>query len=119
MNVYAYVTGDSANSVVILNYKAALATNCLSGIAATSPIHLDMHPNPVHNSFVVTGIKDAANLSFEVYDMKGTNVKSEVKDASNTQIEISVETLSKGSYILKAFEGSGKVVGTSRLIKVD
>lgn len=118
-NVYAFVTGDSASSVVQLNYKAMLTSNCTNSIPVTAPVHLKIYPNPVHSSFVVTGLEDAGNLSFEVYDLKGATVKSEVKDASNTQIEISLENLPKGSYLLKAFDANGNVAGTSCLSKVD
>ncbi len=118
-NVYAYINGDSINSVVFLNYRATLTANCLSGVADNTPVRLKIYPNPVHGSFVVTGLEDAGNLSFEVYDMKGETVKSEIKNASDTQIEISLQNLSKGNYILKAFDADGKAAGTSRLTKVD
>jgi hypothetical protein len=68
---------------------------------------------------MVEGIEDAGNLSFEVYNIQGATVKSELKNATNTRIEIGVQNLTSGIYILKAFNADGKVIGTSRLSKVD
>ena len=118
-NVYVYITGDSAASVLQLNYQATLTSNCTSGITEGVPDHLTIYPNPVQSSFVVTGFEAAGNLMFEVYNLQGAVVKSEVKDASNRQIEISLQHLPRGSYILKAFDAAGKVAGVARLSKVE
>ena len=117
-NVYAYVTGDSTNSVVFLNYKANLIA--VSGIGDNfSSDNLKLYPNPVQHSFVVSGLKNAENLSFEVYDVKGAVMKTKIANASNSQIEISIENLPQGEYILKAFDSNGKTIGTSKLNKID
>ncbi len=117
--VYAYVTGDSANSVVFLTYKVNLTAACPNSVIETVPRPLKIYPNPVRSSFVVTGVENAGNLSFEVYDMKGAAVKSEIKEAPPSRIEISLENLPEGNYMLKAFDSHGKVFGTSRLSKVE
>ncbi len=119
MNVYAYVTGDSANSVVTLNYKATLGANCATGIKETESTLLKIYPNPVRSSFVVSGLKDAGNLSYVVYDIKGAVVNSEVKNSSPAQTEISIQNLPNGNYLLKVFDANKKAVGSARLSKVD
>jgi len=118
-NVYAYVMGDSANSVIFLNYKANLSSNCASGIGETPMAHLSVSPNPVKSTFAVYDLENAGNLSFQVYDMKGAAVISEIKSATTSSIEISVEKLPAGLYVLKAFDKQGRLAGISRLSKVD
>jgi hypothetical protein len=117
--IYVYVTGDSVNSLTHLTYTANLTANCGSGIAESSIPQLNIYPNPVKSSFLVTGLQDAGNVAFEVYDMKGATVTSSIKNASNNQIDISIESLAKGNYILKAFDAKGRVIGNARLSKID
>lgn len=117
--VYAYVTGDSANSVVHLNYKANLGASCETGINGVNLSPLKIYPNPSTGSFVVSGLEDAGNVSFEVYDMKGAAVKSEVKGITDSQLEISLQNQPKGNYIFRVFDADGKVIGSSRLSKLD
>jgi len=117
--VYAYVTGDSINSAIFLTYKVNLTAACPNSVIEPAPMSLKVYPNPVRSSFVVSGLENAGNLLFKVYDMKGAVVKSEIKDASASKIEISLQNLPEGNYMLKAFDSHGKVFGTSRLSKVE
>jgi hypothetical protein len=82
-------------------------------------VSINLYPNPVKGSFVVSGLDNAGNLSFEVYDLKGMLVKSKVTGASDDQIEISVETLTQGTYLLKVSDEFGAVIATARLNKVN
>ncbi len=118
-NITIYVTGDSAATSTVLNYKADLTTTCTTGVIEVGNKGLRLYPNPVKSVFTVTGLDNAGNLSFEVYDMKGAAVKSEVKSATNTSIDISIANLPRGVYVLKAFDKEGNIAGTSRLSKVD
>ncbi len=118
-NVVFFIDGDSANTAVVVNYKATITNNCNTGINEVGTTSLHVYPNPVKNSFTVKGIETAGNLSFEVYDLQGRLAKSDVVSASSTEIEISIATLSPGAYILKAINQSGKVVATSQLNKID
>jgi hypothetical protein len=115
-NVYAYVTGDSANTAVVLNYKANLTF--VSGIADKHAAKLRLLPNPVQHTFVVQALVAGGKTSYAVYDMKGALVNSRAT-TTNSGAEISVETLPAGEYILKAFDEFGKITGTSRFTKVD
>jgi hypothetical protein len=116
-NVYAFVTGDSANSVVFLNYKANLTF--VSGIDDYfSENKLSIYPNPVQNIFVVKGVDESNAFLYKVYDMKGSSMKTRV-NRTGTATEVSAENLPAGEYILKVFDKEGKVTGTARLNKVD
>lgn len=118
VNVVIYVTDDSAATAIVLNYGA----NFSSGLNSVSPLsqsNFKIFPNPVKNSFTVFGLENSGNLSLEIYDMKGASVHSEIIGATHNQIEISVNHLAKGDYLLKAYSKSGQVLGTSRLTKID
>ncbi|MES2621636.1 MAG: T9SS type A sorting domain-containing protein [Bacteroidota bacterium] len=118
-NVYVYVTGDSANSAVFLNYKANL-TYTPNGIADNFAVeNLKLYPNPVQSSFVVSGLENANDVSFEIYDVKGAAIKTVVSNISATQTEILTGNLPVGDYILKAFDSAGKITGTSRFTKTN
>ncbi|HLP22054.1 MAG TPA: T9SS type A sorting domain-containing protein [Chitinophagales bacterium] len=119
VNVVVYATNDSANASVVLNYKADLTTSCATAIKNVAATALRIFPNPVKSSFTVAGLESAGDLSFEVYDLKGAAVTSKVSNATATSIEISIEGLPVGVYVLKAFDTNGKVMGTARLNKID
>ncbi len=117
-NVYAYVTGDSANTVVFLNYKANLTA--ISGIAGNTAFsNLKLFPNPAVSTLLVSGFEQAGEITFELYSLKGEKLKSETKNSSDSKAEIPVQALPAGDYILKAFDISGKVLGVSRFSKTD
>lgn len=118
-NVVIYATDDSAGTSIPLYYQANLTTSCLNNVVTINKNSLKISPNPVKSSFIVSGLENAGNYSFEVYDLKGSIVTSEVRSATHSQIEISVTGLPVGDYILKAFDRNGNVAGTSRLSKVD
>lgn len=118
-NVIIYVTGDSAATAVTLNYKADLTATCATAVIELAPNALRLFPNPVKNTFTVTGLENTGNLSFEVYDLKGAVVPSKFVNATSSTIEISIDGLPAGTYVLKAIDGNGKVIGSSRLNKID
>lgn len=118
-DVLVYVTGDSANTAKSLHFTANITTTCVNAISAVNKLNINLFPNPVKGSFVVTGLDNVGNLSFEVYDLKGKLVKSKVTGASADQIEISVENLTQGTYLLKVSDESGKIIATARLNKVN
>lgn len=119
VNVVIYSTSDSANATVVLNYKADLTTSCATAIEDVNASALRIFPNPVKSSFTVAGLESTGNLSFEVYDLKGAAVASKLSNATTSSIEISIDGLPVGAYVLKAFDTNGKVVGTARLNKID
>ncbi len=118
-DVLVWLTGDSANTALMIHFTANLIANCPNAITDIPHSNLRLYPNPVKGTFTVNGLSDAGNLSFEVYNMKGDLVKSSVNSTVGDQIEISIETLAKGTYILKVADEGGRIVATSRLNKVD
>lgn len=118
VSLLMWVDGDSANGKV-KNPAFNVDVTAITGINNLSNTSLKIFPNPVKNVFTVSGLENAGNLSFEVFDMKGSAVKSEVKSATTTTIEISIENLPHGIYVLKAFDKDGNLAGTSRISKID
>lgn len=118
-NVVFYIDGDSANTAVVVNYKATITSTCTNGIKDIAKNRLHVYPNPVKNSFVVSGLANAGNMQFEVYDLQGRLMKPEVTSANGNEIEISITTLNAGTYILKAIDHNGVVVASSQLSKID
>ena len=118
-DVLVYVTGASANTARSIHFTGNITTTCMNAIGDVQKKSITLFPNPVKGTFVVKGIEDAGNLSFEVYDLQGQLVKSRVVNANDELIEISVETLATGTYVLRVSDEQGKVVATSRLNKVN
>ncbi|MFN8322629.1 MAG: T9SS type A sorting domain-containing protein [Chitinophagales bacterium] len=119
VNVVVFVSGDSVNSATIINYRADLTTSCINAIGKVENTNIKLYPNPVKSSFTVSGLENTGNLSFEVYDIKGSVVKSEIVSTTNNGIEISIAHVAAGDYLLKAFDSLGVVIATAKLQKVD
>lgn len=117
LSLMMWVDGDSTGKVKYPSWNVDITV--VNGIGNVTANTLKVFPNPVKQSFVVSGLENAGNLSFEVYDMKGATVKSEIKNATNSTIEISIENLPAGTYLLKAIDENNNVTGTARLSKVD
>lgn len=117
-----WVDGDSAGKVKYPTWdlNVTVSPGCVAGINDNfSSGKLKVYPNPVQHSFIVSDMENAENLLFEVYDMKGTLVKSQIKSTTNTSVEIAVENLATGTYVLKAIDKEGKTAGVARLNKID
>lgn len=119
VNMVVFVSGDSANSATTINYRADLTTGCVNAIGKVATTSIKLYPNPVKNTFVVSGLENAGNLSFEVYDMKGALVKSEVIGATNNGFEISIANVASGDYVLKAIDSKGMLIASAKLQKID
>jgi hypothetical protein len=118
-DVLVFITGDSANTAKLIHFTANITTTCVNAINEAGQKTIRLFPNPVKGSFIVSGLENVGNLLFEVYSLQGQLVKSRVANATENQIEISVETLTNGTYVLRVTNQLGKVVATSRLNKVD
>lgn len=116
-NIAFWIDGDSANTVTILNYKAQILNECVNAVTEIKKNSLHLYPNPVQHSFMVTGLENAGNLAFEVYDLQGRLAESQVTSATTSTVEISIANLPAGSYVLKAIDKNGLVVATSQLSK--
>ena len=114
--------GDSAGKVLYPTWQLNITTspNCIAGINDDYTMTgLKIFPNPVQNAFTVTGLENVGNLLFEVYDIRGAVVNSTVQSATNTTLNISIETLPSGIYVLKVFDRNNKIAGAARLNKID
>jgi len=114
----AYIDGDSAATTIDLSYKVNIDAQITSSIYTITKRTVKLYPNPIQNSFVVSGLNQG-NFSFEVFDMKGSLMTTYIKNASSTEIEIGAEGLTPGVYVLKVSDETGQVVATSQLTKVN
>ncbi len=72
---------------------------------------LDMYPNPAANKVTISGFDGEATVS--LYDLKGTLVKT----ASATEaVEVNVNDLKAGLYIVKVTGNSAELYGTYKLV---
>jgi len=79
----------------------------------------DMYPNPAEDQVTLAGfLPNAANLTVTVVDMNGRTVLSipqKAFAAGHYQFTVPVQTLAKGSYVMKL--GDGKTVRTKAMVK--
>lgn len=117
-NVIIYVTGDSANTATMLNYKANLAVNCPNGVSELTAPAFKVTPNPFQSSFSIAGFSSTQDFRFEVYDLTGRLVESETS-MDNNSVEVKMPSAPAGSYILRAINSKGEVVSNSKVQKVN
>ncbi|MEN8201692.1 MAG: T9SS type A sorting domain-containing protein [Bacteroidota bacterium] len=81
------------------------------------PGHLSIYPNPAHSTLYVNlGERTSQAGRIEVLDMGGKMMLEEHVPAGYQVIEINVEHLNRGIYILRWIQ-SGKVSGVSKMVK--
>ncbi|MBK8658074.1 MAG: T9SS type A sorting domain-containing protein [Bacteroidetes bacterium] len=116
-DVVIYVTGDSANTAVVLHYSTDLTANCPNGIATVSNAAMKVYPSPFQSSFTVSGLENSGNVSLSIYDLKGALVPAEVKNSNAGAFEIAMPQAAPGTYILKAVDAAGKMIASSTITK--
>lgn len=116
-DVVIYVTGDSANTAVVLHYSTDLTASCPSGIASVQKTNMNVYPNPFQSSFMVTGLENYNHATLQVYDLKGALVTAEVKAGNAGSFEVTMPQAVPGTYILKATDASGKMIASSSITK--
>ncbi len=116
-DVVIYVTGDSANTAVVLHYSTDLTANCPNSIATVSHTALKVYPSPFQSSFTVTGLENAGPVTINVYDLKGALVPAEVKTVNPGAFEISMSQAIAGTYLVKAVDAAGKIIAGSSVTK--
>ncbi|MDG1330838.1 MAG: T9SS type A sorting domain-containing protein [Crocinitomicaceae bacterium] len=107
-------TANGSYAVIVGNPAGCIDT---SNCATVSTIGLDeqlldasiqVYPNPAVSSINIIS-SDAQILSYVVTDMNGREVTRETIDSSVTEIELSLESISEGTYILEVETTKGKV----------
>ena len=78
-------------------------------------IKLDVFPNPVTNSVIVSHAKAGTNSAIKIVTVDGRNIITYNVQTSATQSNIDVSKLTKGNYLV-VFENDGTRVST-QLVK--
>ncbi|HNA34526.1 MAG TPA: hypothetical protein PL106_15460, partial [Flavobacteriales bacterium] len=92
--------------------------NVIIGMEETDsrPLDLGIVPDPADDHIRVRGrYEGAATLFFDVLDMDGGLVQRTTVAVANTfDRNVPVATLPAGSYLLRAHDGKGGLIGTGR-----
>ena len=78
---------------------------------------ISIYPNPAHNTFVITfntALSDRVNI--EVLDFNGKLIvsKSNIKDKD----QVDISTLTPGIYTVSIYDGFGKIISSSKILKL-
>lgn len=80
--------------------------SCVSAVAnVPSGAVFNVYPNPSNGTFVIDMPEAGGEVSVVVTDMFGKVVASQIADNSNARINMSLDQLASGSYILKVEAG--------------
>jgi PKD repeat protein len=108
--VHTYASGGSyIVTLTITNdcdtdvYTEQIAISTVS--VYTPDIHIEVFPNPAKDIMLVKA--DGIILKTEVFDLQGKLLLSEI--TNNDRVEINVEILNSGTYILKVTTGHGTI----------
>lgn len=113
-NVVAYLADDSANTAVVLNYKANLSVTCVNGLNDTQIPTLSVFPNPTSKT-LTTSLPEMCNR-VSVVNLLGEQVLlQECSPLLNTST-IDIQQLSIGSYHIVYYSKQNNVIGRSRFI---
>jgi len=113
--VYTTITGT--NGSVAQGVQQPYEISVLTGLEEAIGINLSLlaYPNPT-TDYLTLEVKEfeLSNLHFQLYDMNGKLLQSEIISANQTNIVVS--NLAPASYFLKVIQGN-KEVKTFKIIK--
>jgi hypothetical protein len=115
-NVIAYVTGDSANTAVVLNYQANLTVTCVNGINDIATGKTSIFPNPANNNILVSSSTTAISFC-RIFDNTGREIQPKLISNSNSGVNINIENIDNGVYYVQSFDEKGKMISTSKFVK--
>ena len=91
------------------NYKKFSGTS-VPETPAVASVNVEMYPNPVRGQATVSfELNESSNVSYQVFDLTGRMVMNQTigrMAEGSHQINVNVENLSTGSYILRLTEGA-------------
>ena len=109
--IYAATYGKGAYRCE--NYKQHSGTDIPEGPAAVET-RIEMYPNPVRDQAIVSfDMENDANVSYQVYDMMGRLVMNRNLgrlSQGQQQVNVNLNDLSTGSYILRLTKGTENAV---------
>jgi hypothetical protein len=83
------------------------------------PFSLDLYPNPVHHSVLVTVTGLEGEMTLVLFNLLGEPVIRQQVRSGDQHLRLSLETLSSGLYLLAAFSGSGEQMGLYKIVKAE
>ncbi|QHI35994.1 Internalin-J [Kordia antarctica] len=101
------------NAAIITNDEMTLVSAPLSRSEATLDVSIEAYPKPTNDILYIKG--EYAIKTIELYTLQGRLLFSKALIGNQTNTNISLKTLSKGLYILKATSKKG--VFTDKIIK--
>ncbi len=114
----AWMTGDSANTVVVGTYKATAEES----VGVTTPQESEkirIYPNPAKEYILIKNLPEGEVSTVEVYNIFGRRMLSFSQSASSidTVQKFDVSTLAKGIYMIRVFDADMNVIYTESLSK--
>ena len=92
------------------NYKKEFE-NVPENSTVVNEINVSLYPNPVQGLATLSfNLNEDGNVSYQVFDLNGRMVMNQNMGrlvAGEHQVNITAETLSSGSYILRLSQGAG------------
>ncbi|MBC8173065.1 MAG: PKD domain-containing protein [Chitinophagales bacterium] len=73
---------------------------------------LNIYPNPANEFIIISSDADMSNVTFEVYDVLGKKVSADILVSSAHELQMNIENIAAGNYVLKIVTGSGNVMRT-------
>lgn len=111
--VQTWATGDSANTVTFLNYRASINACTVNGITETEAATISIYPNPVRNELTISLPQNIDNGRLEIYNLIGSKVYSQPLSASK---DFNVSNLETGIYMARISE-NGRIIATKKFTK--
>ncbi len=111
-----YSSNASGTGSVAEGVQQAFEISIVTSLNETKGMDLQLavYPNPASEQLTLTTAKDGANLSYELFDIKGKLLAAD--RINNRQVFISMSLYPAATYFVKVSEGS-KVVKTFKITK--
>jgi hypothetical protein len=111
--VQTWATGDSANTVTFLNYRATINACTVNGITEVEAASISIYPNPVRDELTVSLPQNLDNGRLDIYNLIGSKVYSQPLSATK---DFNVSNLETGIYVARISDG-GRIVATKKFTK--
>ena len=105
-NIIYTTTNSCGNNATSIPVTVVTGGSCVSAVAnVPSGAIFNVYPNPSNGTFIINMPEAGGDVSVVVTDMFGKVVASRVADNSNATINMSLDQLAAGSYIVKVAAG--------------
>jgi D-alanyl-D-alanine carboxypeptidase len=101
------------NQVVSALHKATIQATAVLSPGSVANHSVRLYPNPAAESVIVSAQDNGHGLRAEVYDLAGKCIRR--VQSLNGRMEINLDRLPYGSYIVWVYDGAGNRLGSERL----